>query len=435
MDDLMGALVSLPLFIPSRQPVQADGTGLSPVVLGQAGANFIAVFSSLSRVGEMSRQAGYCLQLLTRDLLRRIPRDYGLAVNVGNEAGFQIDAGGVQRLRDDLDAPVPCMQAKAEVESFIFSVHFLAGGPGIACGDHAGVVSFWDSTAGLTQTSRFDSGTPMMYQLAVDPLATKLVTAGKAALRIWSVENNALIRELALPKQIFESVAFSPDGRYLMAAGSGEILYMLDAESGERQLTKDEQHMDDEGEVFSPRSLAERNMSIAFHPDNRTLLVTGASQAGCAVMFFALDRHPAPTATRLDLDQPFVYDVLGQGAFSADGHLYAFSDWNVNVYTYPEQRRVLMLDSQGSPAASANPTPVVNTYWSNVVFTPDGKTLMAGSGSGQIFLWNLPGGELRLTLAGHKRGVISLALDRSGKRLISSGYDKTLRLWQLPQPV
>jgi WD40 repeat protein len=57
--------------------------------------------------------------------------------------------------------------------------------------------------------------------------------------------------------------------------------------------------------------------------------------------------------------------------------------------------------------------------------------LFSGSEDGAIKVWDLSAGKETLTLSGHPGGVSSLALSRDGKRLVSAGRDKTIKVWSL----
>src|SRR5262245_60939498 len=65
--------------------------------------------------------------------------------------------------------------------------------------------------------------------------------------------------------------------------------------------------------------------------------------------------------------------------------------------------------------------------WS-LAFAPDGKTIAAGGGSGQLALLPLQGQKGRQTLSLHTNLVLALAYSPDGKLLASGGSDRTVRL-------
>ena len=64
-----------------------------------------------------------------------------------------------------------------------------------------------------------------------------------------------------------------------------------------------------------------------------------------------------------------------------------------------------------------------------VACSPRGDVLAAGTTSGEIWIYEVLSGALRLICRGHSDGVWSLAFSPDGSRLASSSDDQTIRLW------
>ncbi len=69
--------------------------------------------------------------------------------------------------------------------------------------------------------------------------------------------------------------------------------------------------------------------------------------------------------------------------------------------------------------------------WSAISFSPDGKTLAAGSEDGLVETWDLESNLPLQILTGHTGAITSLEFSVHGKILASSSEDGTAKLWRL----
>ena len=69
-----------------------------------------------------------------------------------------------------------------------------------------------------------------------------------------------------------------------------------------------------------------------------------------------------------------------------------------------------------------------------VAFSPDGRTLATGSWDTYVMVWDTETGKLLRTLDRHTDGVRAVAFSPDGSILASAGYDRTIRLWDVDTP-
>jgi WD40 repeat protein len=68
---------------------------------------------------------------------------------------------------------------------------------------------------------------------------------------------------------------------------------------------------------------------------------------------------------------------------------------------------------------------------SAVVFTPDGKCLVSAGWDKKIRIWDIASGKELRTCEGHDAEIECLAVSPDGKFLASGSWDKTIRLWEV----
>jgi uncharacterized protein with WD repeat len=130
------------------------------------------------------------------------------------------------------------------------------------------ILCLWDVESGRL-IRRFEGVDESCLKVAFSPDGRTLV-AGCNAISLWDVENGKRIRTFEVTySTIFDSVEFSPDGKRVISGDRTNAICLWDVETGKRICTFGEQHS---GFVYS----------TAFSPDGRWL-VTGSEDTTLAI--------------------------------------------------------------------------------------------------------------------------------------------------------
>ena len=180
------------------------------------------------------------------------------------------------------------------------------------------------------------------------------------------------------------------------------------------------------GEVrltLSPRSGPVREASrsgvsgLAFSPDGERL-------AGPGPMDTSESGIPAPERLLRH------FKVSSEGtptvAFSPDGR---------TIVTGSTSRKVRIWDASGQKPDASGYGPLVRLFENahdgtveRVVFSPDGRRV-ASTGGGTIKLWDVEAGKLHAALPSPNVQVFALAFSPDGRTLVSGGSDHLVHIW------
>ncbi len=234
-------------------------------------------------------------------------------------------------------------------------------------------VNLWDVATGKVRGTMGDTmEMSTFYSVAFSPDGKTLAAAGDETVKLWDLatkKERATLqghtkedRETTEPAYPVESVAFSPDGKTLAAASHDMTVKVWDVATSRRSTLQGHTHA-----VYS----------VAFSLDNKTL---ASSSGDKTVKLWDL----ATNKERATL-QGHTESVMSI-AFSPNGKILASAGVDKSVKLWDVATGKELATLQGTEAV-----------WS-VAFSPDGKTLASAGGSisnapGELKLWDVATGK------------------------------------------
>jgi WD40 repeat protein/DNA-binding SARP family transcriptional activator/energy-coupling factor transporter ATP-binding protein EcfA2 len=249
---------------------------------------------------------------------------------------------------------------------------------------------------------------PETSVVAFSPDGRRLVTAGSAAgdrasqkAYVWDAGSGRRIVSLRGGKAAADYVAYSPDGARIATASEDGATSIWDARSGRRLF------------VLPDPGTAGTSPAVAFSPDGARLAT--ADQAGQLHVWDLDDRRPVRT-------------IRGAHAFcgiawSADGTLVGAGECGSS--DTPRARAWEVDTGRLVFSSSAQDGAVLA-----LAFSPDSRAVATGGIDGVVRVWKRTTGRLVTELKGHTGAVLAVAYSPDGKEIASSSTDATSRLWE-----
>jgi WD40 repeat protein len=237
--------------------------------------------------------------------------------------------------------------------------------------------------------------------LAFSPTGAHIATtSGAGRVMVRSLESGWETEQCVGFPGYARAATFSPDGRFLAAAGIKPGVLLWDMSS-----------FSDGGPTLKNVLPFERVTAMQFAPDGGSLAIVTERDGSIALWDLAARvvrmcfRHPSPVTSL---------------AFSPDGRLLAAGGrddrWLIVWDVESGNRRMQVQDGPGFAAA--------------VAFSPDGALLASARlSTHDVCLWDLASGRPRRVFRGHARSVNSVAFSPDGELLATAGNDGIIGLW------
>jgi serine/threonine protein kinase len=437
----------------SGNTIKLADFGIGGVVAAHAACNSQIGLSdfkllSLSEKGSVFRGAGTPLYMSPEQRHGEPPDPRHDVYSIGvmwyqllvGDCTRELHAGWADELADEHDIPAK------QIDLIRWSVGYVKKRPA-----HAGelLAALPAPTASQTPSVRVQRGQEdrvlgsheaAINALAFSPDSRRLLSAGSdGAVRVWDVENSRKIASYTPSAKAVLSAALSPDGRRALLGCDTRVAWLWDLTRG--------------AELACLPGHTRPVSRVAFSPDGRRA-VTGSEDASIRLWHVAsgrellrIDEHrKGITGLQFTPDGLFILSCSDDGTLgmwdSETGwetrQLPTQGEWLLCLAVSPDGRHIAcggkdhitLWDLEGGHQlgwVGGHRLPTLA-----LAFTPDSGLLLSGSMDKSVRLWEVATRRELQAFEGHSAGVTCVAVSPDGRLAASAGFDRTIRVWGLP---
>ncbi|MDR1480859.1 MAG: WD40 repeat domain-containing protein [Planctomycetaceae bacterium] len=228
---------------------------------------------------------------------------------------------------------------------------------------------------------------------------SKIVTiAHDGQIQIWNVQNGNLIVSVKEKVYGLQSVAFNADGTKIAVGGFDKFVRIYNTETGNL--------------IAKPETNETGNRTIAFSADGSQLAVAGRSGIVRIWSTVDLSKYNDIKGSRRRINAI---------AFSPDGSKLAVGG---------DSPFITILEPKTGKRIKRLPEHPGKTF--SLVFCND-NVIASGESDNAIRIWDSTQGKQITTFIGHTGTVVTMVFDVEKQLLISSGFDTSIRFWNIPE--
>lgn len=249
-------------------------------------------------------------------------------------------------------------------------------------------------------------------------------------IHIWDAQTGKEIQKYHEHSDGIDDIVFSPDGKRFVSIASSSLI-IWDTESKQK--------------LVEYRDIYPRVYAVAFNPNGKTIAI--AQQHNILILDVETGNELF-TITGLT-------GIIHSISYSPDGKHIIADSMEDHLHIWDATTGLLIKEIEGYVNTSVSFSPngkyiVADTYIldaqtgkelrkleghtdsvTHSAFSPDGKRIVTTSWDHTVRVWNVETGEDLQKLEGHTDGVTHAAFSPDGKYIVSTSVDKTIRIWQV----